>query len=67
MNKRIQKKKIRELLLVELAHKFGNTEDAVEWLERPNDQLDGQTPRQAISAGEAARVALLLEKSNASS
>ena len=64
MNKRIQKKKIRDLLLAELAHRFTNTEDAIEWLERPNDELEGRTPREAISAGEAGRVALLLEASN---
>lgn len=60
MNKRIQKK-IRELLLAELAHRFATTDEAVAWLERPNGELENRTPREAISGGEAERVALLLE------
>jgi hypothetical protein len=64
MNKRIQKKKIRQLLLAELAHRFETTDDAVAWLEQPNDELENRTPREAISGGDADRVALLLEAMN---
>ena len=64
MNKRIQKKKIRQLLLAELAHRFEATEDAIAWLEQPNPELEDRTPREAISAGEPGRVALLLETMN---
>jgi len=61
MNKRIMKKKIRQILLAELAVRFEHTEDAVTWLERSLPELEGRTPREAISAGEIERVTLLLE------
>jgi hypothetical protein len=64
MNKRIQKKKIRQLVLVELAQRFQTTEDAVAWLEQPHAELENRTPREAISAGDADRVAVLLEGMN---
>jgi hypothetical protein len=64
MNKRIMKKKIRQLLLAELALRFENTEDAVAWLETTLPELEGRTPREAISAGEVERVTLLLEAMN---
>jgi hypothetical protein len=64
MNKRIQKKKIRQLLLAELAHRFETTDDAVAWLEQPHGELENRTPREAISGGDADRVALLLETMN---
>ena len=64
MNKRIMKKKIRELLLAELAMRFEDTETAVQWLESTLPELEGRTPREAIAAGEAARVTLLLEAMN---
>jgi uncharacterized protein (DUF2384 family) len=62
MNKRIMKKKIRQLLLAELAMRFEGTEDAVQWLETPHPELRGQTPREAVAGGDAARVTLLLEQ-----
>ncbi len=61
MNKRIMKKRIRQLLLAELALRFERTEDAIRWLETESPELDNRTPRDAISAGEIARVTLLLE------
>ena len=61
MNKRIMKKKIRQLLLAELAIRFEHTEDAVQWLETPVTSLEGRTPREAIAGGEIERVTLLLE------
>lgn len=64
MNKRIMKKKIRELLLAELAVRFAETEDAVQWLETALPELEGRTPREAIAAGDAARVTMLLEAMN---
>lgn len=67
MNKRIMKKKIRQLLLAELAIRFDQTEDAVQWLETSQPELEGRTPREAIAAGEIARVTLLLEAMNGAS
>lgn len=64
MNKRIMKKKVRQVLLAELAIRFDATEDAVAWLERNLPELEGRTPREAISAGEIERVTLLLEAMN---
>jgi hypothetical protein len=64
MNKRIMKKKIRQLLLAELAIRFDETEDAVQWLETALPELEGRTPREAIAAGEVARVTLILEAMN---
>ena len=60
MNKRIRKKRIRQMLLVELATRFPNEDDAITWLETPIDQLEGRTPREAAATGEAERVILLL-------
>jgi hypothetical protein len=65
MNKRNMKKKSRQLLLAELAMRFEHTEDAVAWLESSLPELEGRTPREAISAGEVERVTLLLEGMNA--
>ena len=64
MNKRIMKKKIRQILLAELALRFDQTEDAVAWLETSLPELEGRTPREAIAAGEIERVTLLLEGMN---
>lgn len=66
MNKRIRKKRIRQLLLVELAAAFTDPDDAIRWLETPHAELDGRTPREAIAAGEAERVALVLDGLNRS-
>ena len=60
MNKRIRKKRIRQLLLVELATRFKSEDEAINWLETPSDKLDGRTPRETAAAGEAERVLLLL-------
>jgi len=67
MNKRIMKKKVREILLAELALRFETTEEAVAWLESPLAELENRTPREAISAGEIERVTLMLEGMNAAS
>lgn len=64
MNKRIRKKKVRQMLLIELAILFPNQEDAVVWLETPLEQFEGRTPRETIEAGEVERVALLLDELN---
>ena len=64
MNKRIRKKRVRQVLLVQLAEAFGQPEDAIRWLETANSQLDGRTPREAIAAGEAEQVALVLDGLN---
>lgn len=60
MNKRIRKKRIRQLLLVELATRFKSEDEAINWLETPQEQLEGRTPREAAASGEAERVLLLL-------
>ena len=65
MNKRIRKKQIRKILLVELATAFREPADAIVWLETPHDQLEGRTPREAIAAGEPERVTLILDDINA--
>lgn len=65
MNKRITRKKVRQMLLVELAILFKDPADAIAWLETPLDQFEGRTPRQTIAAGEVERVTLLLDQLNA--
>ncbi len=65
MNKRIRKKQIRKLLLVELATLFQEPADAIAWLESPLEQLEGRTPREAIAAGEPERVTVILDELNA--
>lgn len=64
MNKRIRRKKVRQMLLVELAILFKDPADAIAWLETPLDQFEGRTPRQTIAAGEVERVTLLLDQLN---
>ena len=66
MNKRIRRKRIRRLLLIELAALFADPADAVVWLETPLDTFEGRTPRETIAAGEIERVALLLDELNSS-
>lgn len=65
MNKRIRKKQVRKILLVELATLFQDPADAIVWLETATDKLEGRTPRQAIAAGEPERVTLMLDELNA--
>jgi uncharacterized protein (DUF2384 family) len=64
MNKRIRKKRVRQVLLAELAAAFGEPDEAIDWLETPNDQLEGRTPREALAAGEAERVTIVLDGLN---
>ena len=64
MNKRIRRKQIRRLLLIELAAQFADPADAVVWLETPLDALEGRTPRQAIAEKEVERVTLILDELN---
>jgi uncharacterized protein (DUF2384 family) len=64
MNKRIQKKRARQMFLAELAVAFDTPEDAVVWLETPAAQLEGRTPREAVGAGEIGRVTTLLDEMN---
>jgi uncharacterized protein (DUF2384 family) len=64
MNRRIRKKRLRQLLLVELATLFPSRDDAIEWLETPLEQFEGRSPRETLAAGEADRVALLLDELN---
>jgi hypothetical protein len=66
MNKRIRKKRVRQVLLAELAAAFRDPDAAIEWLEAPNAELDGRTPREAIAAGETERVTLVLDGLNRS-
>jgi len=66
MNKRIRKKRVRQVLLAELAAAFGKPEDAIRWLETPHTELDGRSPREAIAAGETERVTLVLDGENRS-
>jgi hypothetical protein len=66
MNKRIRKKRLRQLLLAELATRFGSPEDAIVWLESSANELDGRTPREVIAAGEVERVTLVLDAMNRS-
>ena len=67
MNKRIRKKRVRQVLLAELAAAFTEPEAAIQWLESPNAELDGRTPHEALAAGEAERVTLVLDGLNRSS
>lgn len=67
MNKRIRKKRVRQVLLAELAAAFSQPEEAIRWLETSNAELDGRTPREAIAAGETERVTLVLDGINRSS
>ena len=62
MNKRIRRKRVRRMLLVELAVLFRDPADAIKWLETPLDQFEGRTPRQTIASGEIERVTLLLDE-----
>ena len=64
MNKRIRKKRVRQVLLAELAAAFGAPDDAIRWLETASPALDGRTPREAIAAGETERVTLVLDALN---
>ena len=64
MNKRIRRKQIRRLLLIELAAQFADPADAVVWLETPLDSLEGRTPRKTIADGEIERVTVLLDDLN---
>lgn len=64
MNKRIRRKQIRRLLLIELAARFADPADAMVWLETPLDKFEGRTPRAAIAAGEIERVTVLLDEMN---
>lgn len=66
MNKRIRKKRIRQMLLLELSVRFGDQDDAIAWLETPLDEFEGRTPREAIAAGEVERVTMLLDQQNTS-
>jgi hypothetical protein len=66
MNKRIRKKRVRQILLAELAARFDDSADAIQWLGSPNDELEGRTPHDAIAAGDAERVALVLDGMNRS-
>lgn len=61
MNKRIRRKRVRRLLLVELAVLFKEPADAIRWLETPLEQFEGRTPRETIASGEIERVTLLLD------
>ena len=66
MNKRIRKKRVRHVLLAELAAAFAEPSDAIAWLDTGNVDLDGRTPREAIADGEAERVTLVLDGLNRS-
>jgi hypothetical protein len=66
MNKRIRKKRLRQVLLAELATRFGEPEAAIRWLETANAELGGRTPHEAIAGGEVAAVTLLLDGMGAS-
>ena len=65
MNKRIRKKRVRQMLLMELAVLFAEPADAIAWLETPLTEFEGRTPRETIAAGEVERVTLLLDELNA--
>jgi hypothetical protein len=64
MNKRIRKKRVRQMFLAELTLAFNTPEEAVVWLDTPMDGLEGRTPREAFVAGEVERVTLLLDEMN---
>jgi uncharacterized protein (DUF2384 family) len=65
MNKRIRRKRVRRVLLIELAILFSEPADAIAWLETPLAKFEGRTPRQTIAAGEVERVTMLLDELNA--
>lgn len=64
MNKRSRKKRIRQILLLELSVRFDDQDEAIAWLETPLDELEGRTPREAIAGGDVERVTLLLDQQN---
>lgn len=64
MNKRSRKKRIRQILLLELSVRFDDQDEAIAWLETPLDELEGRTPREAIAVGDVERVTLLLDQQN---
>ncbi len=64
MNKRIRRKRVRKVLLAELAAAFQRPEDAIQWLETARPDLEGRTPHEAIAAGEVERVTLVLDGLN---
>ncbi|MEP6618140.1 MAG: antitoxin Xre/MbcA/ParS toxin-binding domain-containing protein [bacterium] len=64
MNKRIRKKRIRDMLLLELSIRFDDQDEAVLWLETPLPEFEGRTPRETIAAGEVERVTMLLDEQN---
>lgn len=66
MNKRIRKKRLRQLLLAELATRFASPDEAIVWLESASTELDGRTPREAMAAGDVERVTLVLDAMNRS-
>jgi hypothetical protein len=66
MNKRIRKKRLRQLLLAELATRFASPDEAIVWLESAAAELDGRTPREAMAAGDVEQVALVLDAMNRS-
>ena len=66
MNRRIRKKRVRQILLAELAAAFGDPDEAIRWLETAHAELEGRTPREAIAAGETERVTLVLDAENRS-
>jgi hypothetical protein len=66
MNKRIRKKRVRQILLAELAAAFGEPAEAIRWLETAHPQLEGRSPREALAAGETERVTLVLDGENRS-
>jgi hypothetical protein len=66
MNKRIRKKRLRQLLLAELATQFASPDEAIVWLETSASELDGRTPREAIAAGDVEQVTLVLDAMNRS-
>jgi uncharacterized protein (DUF2384 family) len=67
MNKRIRKKRVRQVLLAELAAAFTDPAQAIRWLETPNGELDGRTPHEAIAGGDTEQVTLVLDGLNRSS
>lgn len=64
MNKRIRKKRVRQMFLAELTLAFDTPEEAVVWLDTELESLEGRTPREAFVAGEVERVTLLLDEMN---
>jgi hypothetical protein len=66
VNKRIRKKRLRQLLLAELSARFDSEDEAIAWLDTALPELDGRTPRTAVAADELERVVLLLDAANRS-